>query len=35
MVAEDGLTWLEIHQTIKSTPYIKWEKNHQNNVKKF
>jgi len=28
-----GLIWGEIHQMIKSTLFIKWEKNQQNNVK--
>ena len=28
-----GLIWLEIHQMIKFTLFIKWEKNQRNNVK--
>jgi len=32
MDAGDGLICLEIHQMIKFTLYIKWEKNQQNNV---
>jgi len=33
MDVDDGLIWLEIHQMIKFTLFIKWEKNRQNNVK--
>jgi len=33
MDVDVGLICLEIHQMIKSTQFIKWEKNQQNNVK--
>ncbi len=33
MDVDVGLIWLEIHQMIKFTLSIKWEKNQQNNVK--
>ena len=29
MDVENGSIWLEIHQTIKFTLFIKWVKNHQ------
>jgi hypothetical protein len=33
MDVDVGLIWLEIHQMIKFTLSIKWEKKQQNNVK--